>query len=118
MKKIFKSPQIFNLLFNFSAEKIVVRGCLSDSTNESKICKDYEIFDHDVCIKCSVTGCNKHSTYRQPTLSCVKCSDSEECAFGENLSKSSECIKNVSLNDKESCYTRAIGKTIFLKLPL
>lgn len=88
---------------------------MTDSTKESTKCKENYINDHEVCIKCSENGCNKQSTYKQPTLSCVRCSDSVECAFGENLSKSSACIRNVSLSDKESCYTRATGKTIIFQ---
>lgn len=97
---------------NFT-DKVIVRGCLSDSTNESLMCKQ-----SSACVKCTTSGCNNYSRYKKPEFSCVKCSDLEECAFGQNTSLVIPCANEVSLGDEESCYIRSIGNSFYYRIHL
>lgn len=90
------------------------RGCLSDATKVRLLCEQKNKSNKGTCVLCSNTGCNNQPKERQPELTCVNCTGSEECAFGYNASMAISCEKNVALGDEESCFTRLInGNTIW-----
>lgn len=51
------------------------------------------------------SGCNNQKKFRKPQLSCVKCNDREECAFGQDPTAAIACEKDVVFGDVETCFT-------------
>lgn len=84
---------------------------MSDSTNARMLCNVAVESKIGTCHKCSSDGCNNQPKFRKPTLSCMKCTgtDSEECAFGQNLSNAVACEKPVVFGDKETCFTHSFN---------
>lgn len=48
----------------------------------------------------------------KPTLECVTCQDSEQCAFGYSALMALPCTEDVPLGADESCYTRIFDGNI------
>lgn len=80
----------------------IYRGCLTDNTEARLLCgKD----DGDHCVKCETTGCNDVPRIRSPSLSCITCNQTDECAFGHRKKSATDCVNDVKLGSYESCYT-------------
>ena len=55
-------------------------------------------------------GYDNEPKFEPAKLSCMNCSDSEECAFGlESSDKSYACEKPVVFGDNETCFTHSIS---------
>lgn len=93
------------------------RGCLSDASNQRLLCERVNEDGNGTCIKCNTSGCNNQPKLKQPTLSCMNCTDSEVCAFGLDLKSSNltiACEKPVLFGDKETCFTQWISGNCLL----
>lgn len=113
MKQLSFKTTFFLLLIEL--EKRIFRGCLSDADEiEARLlCGRANETGFGTCIKCSSDGCNNQPKFRNATLSCSNCMNSEECAFGQNSNKTVQCSKPVALGDKETCFTHSThGSTI------
>lgn len=84
------------------------RGCLSDSTHIRLECENDNINKQGTCVKCSGSGCNSQPKVRKAELSCAKCSDTKECAFGQNSSTAIVCLNDVVFGEEESCFVHAL----------
>ena len=84
------------------------RGCLSDSTPIRLECDAEGDKKQGHCVKCTGSGCNDQPKVKPAKLSCVKCSDTEECAFGQNSSSAITCLTDVTFGDEESCFVHRI----------
>lgn len=90
------------------------RGCLSDATNERLLCERVNEYENGTCVKCNTTGCNNQSKFREPTLSCMNCTGSDDCAFGlESLNFPYVCEKQILFGDEETCFTQWISGNCF-----
>lgn len=101
-------------------DKKIFRGCLSDASDERLLCERVNEHKNGSCVKCNTTGCNNQPKIEKPTLSCMNCTGSQECAFGLiSLNASVPCKRPVLFGDKETCYTQSTdGIVIFLTLRL
>lgn len=96
--------KVYSLLIS---DKKIFRGCLTDSTNSRLLCEQ----DGTTCVKCSLSGCNNQPKFKDPSLSCVKCNDTTDCAYGQNLNAAEVCQNSVPFAVSESCYMRIVNKT-------
>lgn len=80
------------------------RGCNSDATFVNSLRADDGTF-----VQCSEDGCNDQQLYQKPTLSCAKCNDSTECAFGQNESTITLCNQNVLFGRDENCFIHSFN---------
>lgn len=85
------------------------RGCLSDSSQARLMCGLDETDQRGVCVKCSTSGCNNQPKFDKPRLSCLKCQNDKECAFGQDASRARRCIKDLMFGDEETCFTQVIN---------
>lgn len=91
------------------------RGCLSDPSEARLMCELDAKHQNGTCKKCATSGCNDEPKFDRPKLSCVKCSNDEECAFGRDAAEAKQCTKDVMFGEKESCFVHAIsGNTHFI----
>lgn len=61
---------------------------------------------------CSSHGCNDQFLVRKAELSCVKCKDDTECAYGQNNAEKIElCENNVDSQKYETCFIRLFNDT-------
>lgn len=74
------------------------RGCSSD--DKTLDCNDSN------CEKCNNNNCNDKAIIKNPTLKCIKCSETEECKYGYLDSDAEDCTNDVSFNEVEQCFTR------------
>lgn len=81
------------------------RGCLSDPTEPRLEC---DINKHGNCVKCTGNGCNDQPKVKPSELSCMKCMDSKECAYGQRSSPAFNCLNNVIFGNKESCFVHTL----------
>lgn len=79
------------------------RGCLADNDEHRALCDEENPYKKGSCIKCGEFGCNNEPKVKPPSLSCIKCDKSEECAFGQV--ETTPCQNEVLFGFKESCYT-------------
>lgn len=56
------------------------------------------------CVQCDGNGCNDAPKRKMPTLSCIQCDRSAECAFGQKHIEPTPCQSDVLLGVAESCY--------------
>ncbi|XP_055307068.1 uncharacterized protein LOC129571321 [Sitodiplosis mosellana] len=97
-------------------DKKVFRGCLSDATEQRLLCELVNEHKNGSCVKCDRSGCNKQPKFVQPKLSCMHCTDSEECAFGLRFSNQTMACKNpVVFGDEETCFTHSISGSTEVK---
>lgn len=111
-----KEFHLFSVPFfsSIQIDRKIFRGCLSDSSEPRLLCERGDEFGK--CVKCPSSGCNNQSKFRKPQLSCIKCSDSENCAFGYDPSAAEPCTQDVTFGDEESCFVHKIeGNFIYLK---
>lgn len=54
---------------------------------------------------CDTNACNNQAAVAKPTLSCVKCADTERCAWGYNTTIAEDCMATVLFPQTESCFT-------------
>ncbi|XP_055309662.1 uncharacterized protein LOC129573299 [Sitodiplosis mosellana] len=92
----------FDQCFAYLAEnKKIYRGCLTDISDHRLLCeKDKK----GLCLKCGETGCNNVAKIRSPSLSCIHCNKSAECAFGHEKKTATQCKTDVQFGAQESCY--------------
>lgn len=102
---IFRQFFLVNFHFLFSEDDKVYRGCLADNDVHRALCNENNS-DNKNCIKCSGSGCNIHyiAKSQPPSISCVKCDTSEDCAFGQNKKNATICKNKVPFGVEESCY--------------
>ena len=79
---------------------------MSDSTETRLRCDPHDPNAKGVCIQCNESGCNSMPKIRKPTLSCVHCDHTKECAFGHVNESTHHCSNDVLFGSKESCYIR------------
>lgn len=94
------------------------RGCLSDATEERLLCEGSNEDGLGSCVKCTTNGCNNQPKFIPPQLSCVKCSDWKECAYGQDASTATACVKDVLFGSKETCFVHSINGNLYLKITL
>lgn len=90
---------------NFYVDNKIYRGCLTDTSDHRLLCEKADPNKSDLCLKCTGTGCNNEAKIRPPSISCVQCDKSVECAFGQDKKNATKCKTDVSFGDEESCYT-------------
>lgn len=104
----------FNLFFSIKTqfeyfhsfeEGTIYRGCLTDPSEERLLCDQQTPNKSSRCVKCGESGCNDMPKMREPLLSCVHCSESEECAFGQSREKAILCKSSIQFGNEESCFT-------------
>lgn len=78
---------------------------MTDRGDGRLLCERIHPNDKSVCIKCGTTGCNNVARVKPPTLSCVNCDKSNECAFGQDKSTATACKNDVPFGSEETCYT-------------
>lgn len=76
------------------------RGCFSDQSLARSQCDKNDV----KCNKCLTDGCNNEPMFKAPTLSCMRCNDSAECAFGADNSKRYKCSRGPLFGEVETCY--------------
>lgn len=92
------------------------RGCISDNTKQRMLCDEETPNKEGICKKCSESGCNDMPRSKSPSISCVHCDKSLECAYGQNETNLIACKGDIKFGTEESCYTH-YGKTIlFLQI--
>lgn len=79
------------------------RGCITDASDHRLLCEG-DFNKTGVCRKCSETACNNLPKIRSPSLSCVHCNKSEECAFGQDMKNEMPCKNSVLFGVDELCY--------------
>lgn len=84
------------------------RGCWSDSTPARLECGAKADTKQGKCVTCTASGCNDKPKVKPTELSCVKCLDSKECAFGQSSSSPITCMNDVAFGDEESCFVHKI----------
>ncbi|XP_055308419.1 uncharacterized protein LOC129572481 [Sitodiplosis mosellana] len=100
---------VFDQCFTYiNKDNKMFRGCLSDSTPIRLECEAYGDNKQGNCVKCKGSGCNDQPKVKQAELSCTKCSDAKECAFGQSLSAAIVCLNDVTFGDQESCFVHTI----------
>lgn len=77
------------------------RGCLSDTDDRRKQCDAADA----LCVRCTTAGCNAEASYREPTLSCVKCAGTAACEWAWDREDAESCRKPVAYGRNETCYT-------------
>lgn len=97
-----------SLFPSLSKDKKMFRGCLSDASDVRLKCEKSDERNLGTCVKCSGSGCNNQPKVAKSKLSCFKCIDSKECAFGQNGTDPVSCVDKVPFGIQESCYTHAI----------
>lgn len=91
------------------------RGCLSDSSEARLMCELNGKHQNGTCRRCSGSGCNDQPKFGRPELSCVKCNNDRECAFGQDAAKAQQCTEDVMFGEEETCFVHAIsGNTHFI----
>lgn len=85
------------------------RGCMSDGSEPQLKCGLATEHGKGKCVKCSKPGCNDQPKLAKPKLSCLKCSDDKECAFGQESSEAEPCKNDVKFGEEETCFTHAIS---------
>lgn len=68
-------------------------------------CKEGNPDKKGICITCTEPGCNGEPRVKPPTLSCVQCDKSIECAFGQNNTQTVQCKNDIPFGSEENCYT-------------
>lgn len=68
------------------------------------LCEKEDPNQKGVCLKCGETGCNKMAKIGSPSLSCIHCDKSAECAFGQPNVEAIPCKADVPFGTEESCY--------------
>lgn len=63
-------------------DKNIVRGCMSDSTEQRLLCESANKYNNGSCVVCNGSDCNNQPKYGKAKLSCMSCSGAEDCAFG------------------------------------
>lgn len=79
------------------------RGCVSDNSVHSQYCTA----NPDKCTMCDANGCNQQFLVHSPTLSCVKCLETDEaCAWGYygDTTEADKCQSLITASDSERCY--------------
>ncbi|XP_055309596.1 uncharacterized protein LOC129573251 isoform X2 [Sitodiplosis mosellana] len=80
------------------------RGCMTDSKDSRLLCEK----NQERCAICGENGCNDRPLFVEPELSCFKCRDSIDCAYGQiGQEKLVECTMPVRFGTEESCYIRS-----------
>lgn len=99
--------QPFNYFMNLNhiLDNIIYRGCLTDTSDHRLLCEKDDPNKKDLCLKCRASGCNNVAKVRPPSLSCIHCDKSAECAFGQDKKKATLCKSDVTFGAYESCYT-------------
>ena len=87
--------------------KKVHRGCLSDNSEHSELCKE----DGRNCYTCSDQKCNLESIVKKPELSCITCDTmlGDDCSWGFNPLGGMKCKSDRLFNEVESCYSVQIS---------
>lgn len=76
------------------------RGCISDS--EAYKCNDIG----NRCSLCHESdGCNSQAQYRPSSLTCIKCTGTEECKWGFQASAATLCPSLIGYGLNQSCFT-------------
>lgn len=90
----------------------IYRGCLSDASKYSLLCEQNHPNTsatsekgQGICLKCGESGCNDVPRTKPSSISCVHCTKSEECAFGQNEQRVIACKGDIQFGTEESCYT-------------
>ncbi|XP_031624689.1 prestalk protein-like isoform X2 [Contarinia nasturtii] len=91
--------------YTYLEDNKMYRGCLTDQSDHRLLCED-DSNKKGACVKCTETGCNNVPKTRPPSLSCVRCGKSEECAFGQDKKNAVPCSNIVPFGVDESCFIR------------
>lgn len=88
--------------FYIDDNKVVHRGCLSDSVNATEACDE----DPVKCRKCQTSDCNSESIMKTPEISCITCdtTNGEDCNWGWATTSADKCKKERFFYEEESCY--------------
>lgn len=71
------------------------RGCMTDSKDTRLLCEQ----NPERCVVCDESGCNDRPLFVEPELSCFKCRDSTDCAYGQvEMEKLVNCTMPVKVN--------------------
>ncbi|KAJ6648787.1 hypothetical protein Bhyg_04018 [Pseudolycoriella hygida] len=82
------------------------RGCESDITEDRSACNDA----NERCVLCNGSNCNTAPAITQSSLSCIKCSNSNQgCAWGHASTDAISCSPSVVFPNVESCFTYEHG---------
>lgn len=77
---------------------------MSDTSDHRFKCEGIGSKSKGICIKCDETGCNNMAKVNPPSLSCISCKKSVECAFGQDNKEATACEAGVPFGEQESCY--------------
>lgn len=92
----------------FPVDKKMYRGCLGDESTARLMCEKNDPAIGK-CVKCSEDGCNNQPKLKKAEISCVKCNDAIDCAYGQVSANASDCIKDVIFGNEESCFTQSLS---------
>lgn len=101
-----------------SDKKFIHRGCLTDASEARLLCDEDSPSiaegGSSLCEKCAENGCNVEPKYKNAELACLKCNDSQKCAFGQDDSNRIFCSSSVLFGEEETCYSYTIddGETV------
>lgn len=86
-------------------------GCNKQISHQQ--CSNCSQENKNVLIETSSShGCNDQFLVRKAELSCVKCKDDTECAYGQNdAEKIERCENNVDFQKYETCFIRSFNET-------
>lgn len=89
-------------MFLISADNRMYRGCKSDSSDLQNECHLHP----ERCKVCKGDGCNAHDRTKKPTMSCVFCNRTQDCAYGQMPMSmiTQSCRNKVLFAQTESCY--------------
>lgn len=78
------------------------RGCQSDASQIQENCQA----EPGHCTVCTGNGCNVHDRSRRPTLDCVYCNRTNDCAYGQMPESmiTAACHNDVLFKRSETCY--------------
>ena len=95
------------------SSKKVHRGCLSDNSEYSELCKE----DGENCFTCSNQNCNLESIVKKPELSCIICDTmlGDDCSWGFNPLGGMKCKLNRLFNEVETCYSVQISDVTVIR---
>lgn len=97
-------------------DKKVFRGCLSDPKDPRFLCELANTYKNATCLMCHESGCNSEPKLTPAKLSCVKCNDENECAFGQRSTKLTACKNDVEIGSEETCFTQTKPSNIHIFL--